>query len=286
MCWHRPGFLSQVPLPIGAFLVLMPFMLQQHQKSVEETFMLLQGVSLERSYEDWQLRQTRWDCAVFVLLWLGAVGSTALSHHFANDGLWTAQVALHFLLTALFSCVILSLAYSAVFVCRSLRIMVDAFCCDVVQTQLGDVAHIWNLTQAVLRKASTAVESSLLVLCLVLAISVPLFLVDVSGLAGASAPIPSLLPGLLVTCGSLYLLFLAAAVSEQCAQVPALINAISFGDGMELERQQTVLYITSSAAGFYVFGTRLTFAMVVKLVYVWCIVVVGSLSRVLAVGQN
>lgn len=43
--------------------------------------------------------------------------------------------------------------------------------------------------------------------------------------------------------------------------------------------QDTVNYITSSAAGFYVFGMRLTTGMIVKFLYVWCIIMVGLLTR-------
>lgn len=53
-------------------------------------------------------------------------------------------------------------------------------------------------------------------------------------------------------------------MSEKSACVPALINAVSFGPGTELERQQTVDFVTSSAAGFYIFDMRLTTARVAK----------------------
>jgi len=268
-------------------LVLVPVVLQQQQQSLEETFAVLQGVSLERRYEDWNTWQRRWDRVVFIFLWLGIVVAGAIHDSFADErkpAIQSVGDIVQLVLIALCSGVIMGLAYGTVFICRSLRIMLDAFCCDVVLTPLEEVAHTWNLTQAVLRKASLSVESSLLVLCLVLAFTVPLLLVDSGVLGEGGAPIPSLIPAMLVSSGVLYVLFLAATVSEQCTQVPALVNAISFGDCSEHERQQTVLYITHSAAGFYVFGTRLTFAMVIKLVYFWCIVVVGLLSRLVSVG--
>jgi len=97
-----------------------------------------------------------------------------------------------------------------------------------------------------------------------------------------SEDVPTLLPGFCVTCGILYSLVLAAMVSEKSARVPALINAVSFGPGTELARQQTVDYVTSSAAGFYVFDMRLTTERVVKFIYVWCLVVMGVLTRLAA----
>lgn len=100
------------------------------------------------------------------------------------------------------------------------------------------------------------------------------------------APLPALLPGSFLTCGVLYVLLLAAMISEKCARVPSLINAINFGDGTERARQHTVDYITSSGAGFFVFGVRLTTAMVAKFVYIWCIVAVGLLTKFASAGRG
>lgn len=152
---------------------------------------------------------------------------------------------------------------------------------DIVATKrLDEVAHVWNLTQAVLRKASSDMEKCLLVLGLVLAVAVPLLAADIALLRASGA---RLLPGLLVSCGITYALLVAAMVSERCARVPAFVNAISFGPGTERMRQHTVDYITSSAAGFYVCDTRLTTSMVTKMIYIWCIVVAGGLTRLVAV---
>lgn len=55
---------------------------------------------------------------------------------------------------AISSGMILCLAYIMVFVCRSLSVMIDAFCCDLVSAiEVEQVAHVWNVTQAILRKA-------------------------------------------------------------------------------------------------------------------------------------
>lgn len=57
--------------------------------------------------------------------------------------------------------------------------------------------------------------------------------------------------------------------------MPSLVNSLGFGAGIDHVRQQTVDYITSSAAGFYVFGIRLTTALVLKIIYIWCVLVIG-----------
>lgn len=118
------------------------------------------------------------------------------------------------------------------------------------------VGKTWNLTQAIVRQASHALGLCLLSLCAVLAYIVPLLVADGSALLGPSMPLLSIAPAILVTCAVLYMFCVAAQVSEQCARVPALVNTISFGIGTERERQHTVDYITSSAAGFYIFGAR------------------------------
>jgi len=219
---------------------------------------------------------------VFLFLWAGVAVSSAFPEDEGRERdaeLLGRQKVLIVILQTIFSGVILCLAYGVGYISRSLSTMIDAFCSSIVATKSPqEVAHIWNMTQAVLRKASISVEHCLLVLCMILAMMVPLTLID--GAFGArSAPLPTLLPGILIICGILYVFLLAAAISEQCTRVPALINAICFGEGTEVARQQTVDYIRSSAAGFYVFGMRLTLVMVVKFMYLWCIVVVSMMTR-------
>lgn len=283
MCLQREGFLSQVPLPLGAVIMMLSFAMSRHQAPLEETFALLQGVAVERGYEEWQRRQSRWDRAAFAFIWLCTVVATAASkssvgESFGDEG-ESAQVFGHCVAVVLFSTVVLCLAYSMVCICRSLVIMIDDFCCGVVgRTKLQDIADVWNLTQAVLRRASNAVENGFLASFAMLAFTVPALLVDV-GLSGAEIAFAATLPALFVTCGLLYVLLLASTISEQCSRVPALINAISFGPDTHYDRQRTVDYVASSAAGFYIFGMRLTTAMVVKIMYVWCIVVGGLFTR-------
>jgi len=185
---------------------------------------------------------------------------------------------MHAAFMAVFSSSILSLAYGMVHVCRSLSTMIDAFCCDVVNQESPQrAAHVWNMTQAILRKVSLSVQPYFLVLGIILVSTVPLLLIGVIRAHGA--PIVAMIPAVCVTCGILYMLLLAATISGQCARVPSLVNAMSFGDGSEAARQLTVDFISSSGAGFYVSTMRLTTATVLKFMYVWCIVVVGLLTR-------
>lgn len=282
-CWLGAGFLSQLPLPIGTVMVLALSALRQEQQALGVTFAVVRCMSSELQYQDWRIRWAFRDRAVFLMLWVLIVVMSAAGQLLVRSesgepapGVSVLKVCL----TAVFSSFVLCLSYGVSHICRSLSAMIDAFCCDVFAgMRPADVAHVWNLTQAVLRKASIAVEKSLLVLCLVVALEVPLLLLDVGMVGTLQAPIVILVPPILVTCSVLYVLLLASTISEQCSRIPALVNALSFGDGTERDRQHIVDYITSSAAGFYVFGMRLTSAMIAKFLYLWCIVVVGLLTN-------
>merc|ERR1712107_790978 len=62
-------------------------------------------------------------------------------------------------------------------------------------------------------------------------------------------------------------LFSAAAVTDKCLAVPSLINSLTSGERIDEERQYVVQYIVNSAAGFYVFGVRMTTAIAMKTIY-------------------
>lgn len=287
LCWQR-GVLAQLPLPVGAAIVFMQFALQRHQDAVEDTFLMLRDVSIERGFQGGLLHRARVEKVGFVLIWICIVGSDALERYFDPSKHASVASLLNLVSVGICSAVMLCVTYGMVRVCHSLSTYIDAFCCEVVgKMQLREVAHCWNMTQATLRKASSAVQNCFFALFVVLAFTVPCLLADgLLGSSGDGQSAEALIPGLLVTAGILYALVLAAMISEKCTRVPALINAISFGDGTDRVRQFTVDYITSSAAGFYVFGMRLTSAMVAKLIYGWCIVAFGLLSRSLAGGGS
>eukprot|EP00429_Kryptoperidinium_foliaceum_P053767 CAMPEP_0176076082 /NCGR_PEP_ID=MMETSP0120_2-20121206/38031_1 /TAXON_ID=160619 /ORGANISM="Kryptoperidinium foliaceum, Strain CCMP 1326" /LENGTH=160 /DNA_ID=CAMNT_0017409795 /DNA_START=141 /DNA_END=623 /DNA_ORIENTATION=+ len=159
--------------------------------------------------------------------------------------------------------------------------MIDVFCCDVVRQESPQrAAHVWNMTQAILRKVSLSVQPYFILLGVILLCTVPLLLLGI--LRDYDTPIVAMIPAIGVTCGILYMLLLAATISEQCARVPSLVNAMSFGDGTESARQLVVDFISSSGAGFYISTMRLTSATVLKFMYIWCIVVVGSVTRLQA----
>mmetsp|Transcript_90288 Transcript_90288/g.260170 ORF Transcript_90288/g.260170 Transcript_90288/m.260170 type:complete len:184 (-) Transcript_90288:291-842(-) len=178
---------------------------------------------------------------------------------------------------------ILCLSFGMVCICRSLNTLLDTFCCDVVEHMpVSEVPNEWNVTQAVVRKSSNAIEHGLVGLWTVVGVSLPLTLVEAAALEKGS--LLSALPACIVACGVLCAIVMAAAISEKCARIPALINAVSFGPDTERARQHVVDYIVSSAAGFYVLGARLNMAIVLKFLYMWSVVAIGVGTRVVASG--
>lgn len=90
----------------------------------------------------------------------------------------------------------------------------------VGKISLEDVSHTWNLTQAMLRRASTAVENCLLALFLLLVFTLPTLLMDGGILVTRKATLATLIADSLVTCAILYVLLLAATFGEGLRTTP------------------------------------------------------------------
>mmetsp|Transcript_69441 Transcript_69441/g.201547 ORF Transcript_69441/g.201547 Transcript_69441/m.201547 type:complete len:626 (+) Transcript_69441:121-1998(+) len=277
-CSLEAGFVSSAPLPIGAALVLYYYGPQHHQRRLEETLCLIHTIYTGHAVGDWAVGRHRFDSAAFLLVWLGLVFATCLSDA-STPGLHVGWIFIRTYSVAVMSAIILCICYTLVRICRSLHVMIDAFCCDIVGTlKLRCVARAWDLRRSMLFKASVDIERCLLILCIVLALSMPVVMVDLTASGGRCGGTVGLIPGFVLMCSILYAMLRAAVVSDKCARIPSLINAVPFGQGTVEERQFTVDYVASSGAGFYIFDTRLTAAMVIKVTYVWCLVVVGVLT--------
>lgn len=161
-----------------------------------ETFRMVRDVSQERGYNDWETRQHRRDAAVFSVMWLCTVVAAAFVDQLPLGAREPVRVWRSTWAIPAFSAVMLCLAYGVVRLCRSLIVMIDAFSCDAVDSvHLQHISHVWNTTQAVLRKVSADVEKCLVVLCLVLAVLVPLIAVDLAILGIRSQDVPAIFPG-------------------------------------------------------------------------------------------
>lgn len=67
-----------------------------------------------------------------------------------------------------------------------------------------------------------------------------------------------------------FTVFKAAAISEKCSRVPALVNAwYASEEVVDLNVQYVVRYIVDSNAGFYIRGVRLTAFWALKFSYIF-----------------
>lgn len=177
-----------------------------------------------------------------------------------------------------YSSVLLGETLAVLQFCRNLMIMIDVFCFNLVnKSDLKGAVHEWNKLQAILRRASDAVQCCFFVLqttalCFVFSGVTDMVLLlrqdDSNGAGGSFGTlVQTLIPGLLVTGGVARIFFCAAAVTDKCFHVPSLVNSLSYGEEIDPDRQYVVDYIIHSAAGFYVFEVRLTSALALKFMY-------------------
>lgn len=86
-CWQHAGFISQLPLPVGALIALLPIGLRRQQLRLEQTLLVVRAVSIDRGYRDREVSHHRRDMAAFVAMWLGTVAAVGGS----SAGLPTAN---------------------------------------------------------------------------------------------------------------------------------------------------------------------------------------------------
>lgn len=72
-CWRQTGVLSQLPLPIGALIAVLPLGLRRYQLRLEQTLHLVRSVSVERGYQEREAYHHRWDIVAFTIMWLSSV---------------------------------------------------------------------------------------------------------------------------------------------------------------------------------------------------------------------
>jgi len=265
---HGAQLLFLIPMPAVALALLLAFARSKHRVRVTNSSMLLQAMMQHHRSSPWLARRARADAAMLSLLWLFTQAAQAVMCPPASeDGVLRA------ISVAVCSGVILGFASAVAGVCRWLSLVIDVYCCGVVfRMRPQEAVREWKSTHAALRMASDAVSPALVCLCAGLALVLPLPLVDIAATGHANQAL-DLLPMLFVLVGVLHTLFLAAEVSEMCARVPALVNAHTFGWGMEDSRQRAVEYIRSSDAGIRILDARLSLLTVTKVAYACCLTV-------------
>jgi len=180
------------------------------------------------------------------------------------------------------SSIFVALTFTILHVNCCLTLLIDAYCSHFTEDlELDWFVREWNILQAVLRKASGAVEKSFVVLqttalAAVLLRIVHLFLHSDS----QSWCLPAVM--FLGLCDG-WLIFKSAEVTEKCSRLPSVINSLSFGRDVDMRRHYLVQYVSYSGAGFYVGEVRLTNAMAIKFAYVSGLVFFGVLTKVVSV---
>jgi hypothetical protein len=213
-------------------------------------------------YTDIWEKKVRRDLIATLVVWLAAVferarGSLMLDHISFVPGL------LHIAAFAITSSVLMGLAFVVLYISSALTTIVDAFCISYHEHQdLDQTVQDWNAIQAVIRKASYAVEFCFFVLQSTALVTVLLMALD--GI-NPNSQVDLLIPAVLLTAGIGRIFFRAGALTDKCVNVPSLIN--SFGEGIDIELQYVVQYLIHSDAGFHVFDVRLTSPMAFKFVY-------------------
>jgi len=240
----------------------------------------------ERLLSAWSWVSAR-QSATLLVTWalvVAARSMAAVNPHYPSSVLPSVEHTRRRVSMAIFafsSGLFLVLVHSVLHVVALLPMMVDAFCFHFVHRPfLDDNVKDWGLLQAMLRRASRAVEHGFLVLELTGLMAV---LVAVTALAVSQEPVKHiwlLVAVLLLGLVDGWLFSQAAEVTEKCARVPSLVNSLSFGQDVDARRHFLVEYISYSLAGFYVQEVRLTAAMAIKLTYISGLIVFGLVTKV------
>jgi len=160
--------------------------------------------------------------------------------------------------------------------CCCLSMMVDDFCCNMIEhSDFGDAMREWSLIHALCREVSRTNQFAFVV-CQTTGVAVAL--VCIAGWSTGALPIIHLCPGMLLVLTMVQMSALSARVSDKCTRAAVLVNSCSDWT-FDTDRMYVVEYIEHSQAGFYVFGVRITTSNVFKSMYIACAVVFAVASR-------
>lgn len=195
-----------------------------------------------------------------------------------NSMSWRDQALLGSQLVS--SATFVCLVYCILHICSGMALLVDAYCyCVADARDINAAVYEWNMLQAVMRKASSAVEAGFLVLQTTALTAV---LTTMAGFVQQTLRGWWVMVVVLLVLCDVRLFFRAAQITEKCSRVPPLINSLNFKQQGEVDpdRHYLVEYVTYSAAGFYVGEVRLTTSNALKLAYISGIMAFGVLTKV------
>jgi len=278
-CGIRTRLVTEVLMTFAAASLIALLGGLRGARRLDDLISMLQGYAFHHDLADMWHRYTIRDVSFMMTMFIGAVAAIAAEMVRVDRPLSTADWLHAGVTVAEIGVMLLGFTF-ILYVLRILIVTVDVFCYQSVQhPNISEATESWNILQALLRKASTTVELGLLVLLALAALTVPAFVLDHAALGSYLETFRRQLPYILLECGVLRVFVVAAAITDKCMRVPALINSLSFGIGKERERQHLVEYIAHSAAGFYICDIRLSLGMVTKFVYVWSVILFSFVGR-------
>lgn len=279
LCGEEDRLITEVLIGGAAFLVEALLGLTRGARCRDDLLSMLQGYANHHDvWELWHKSAAR-DAGVMLLIFVCIV-VIHITGALQYSGPHTVSKWLHACTNISIIGVLMLHFTFLLYVLRMLVVTVDVFCYTSVQDpNVSRAADSWNVLQALLRKASTMLEFVLIVFLAMAASSVPALILDHIALGSFSKTLRLQSSHTLVICGVLYVFMVAAAVTDKCKRVPSLLNSLCFGVGRERQRLHLVEYIVYSAAGFYIWGVRLTLEMVTKFIYVWFVILFAFVGQ-------
>jgi len=273
----HPGncLLSDGVLAVGSFLGLLLLRTWSGSRELCSCNVAMLAYMFRESFlQEWKKRQCR-ESLLSLAIWCCAVFCRVRNH--ISTGAPNDADGLLYLIATLFSTTILAgLVYCSLYFCNALTGLIDLFGVSVVGKSIDvSAAHEWNVLLAVLRTASSSIEWCILTLQAAAGLTTLLALIDV---AQNGTDILLVLPEFLFVVNAARVLFRAASVTDKCVRLPMLINSLSCAQ-VDPNRQYVIEFINNSAAGFYVFECRLSTAVALKSMYVFCGVVFAFATR-------
>lgn len=285
-----PRLVSDVALAIGAFLGLFACGALKLYTSVGKCIDLLQAFADSQGFsEDWK-KKNRGDAILASLLWCIAFAERArcvatLTNHSQED---RSDGVLSCIAFAVFSGLLTAEVLNIMRVCRALSIVVDDFALRMVQSgNFAAAEKEWNVSQAIIRSACTAVQVVFLIIQSTVVAAIILGVADFLIMQGEHRDYGSqtaLTSGGILILGLTQMFLRASGVTDHCTRLPSFINSLSFGDTLDASRMYIVDYIVHSQAGFYVFEVRLTSDLVLKTMYLG-LTAIGAIVTKIVLGN-
>mmetsp|Transcript_20272 Transcript_20272/g.58790 ORF Transcript_20272/g.58790 Transcript_20272/m.58790 type:complete len:917 (+) Transcript_20272:33-2783(+) len=224
---------------------------------------------------------------------------STLSHMIMNLHLECPQAGASSLRSCGINCAVVGIVcmvfYCKLHICGGMELAIDYYCMRVFDNRVLVKGIVeWNVLQALLRRAAHTVEASFFSVSTgILGVVILTFLKILemfgggasggfNGLTTNEALCLTFWPGWLVPPGALvfYFVFSAAAITEKCNRVPALVNSCMLtGEEIDHQKQYVVQYIMHSAAGWYVQGVRLNATWALKMMYFFGVMLFSLLTQ-------